>query len=75
MEISQIERAAVAAVQSPMVPLAVLVESLAVLRAVDRLGASEMVPVKVLVDATVATARLGFYVDKMLAAQQVGVTA
>ena len=75
MEHSLIERAAVAAVQSPTVPLSVLVGSLAVLRAVHGLGASEMVPVKVLVDATVATARLGFYVDKMLAAQQVGVAA
>ena len=74
MENSQVERAAVAAVQSPTVPLSALVEALAVLRAVHALKASDVVPISVLVDANVAKTRLGFWVDQMLAAQAVGVT-
>ena len=75
MENSQIERAAVAAVQSPTVSLKTLVEALSVLRAVHALSSSEVVPVSVLIAASLASCTLGHYVDRMLAAQQVGVTA
>ena len=75
METSQSERAAVALAKSPTVPLAVLVEAVAVLRALHKLGANEYVPARVLVDASLAFASLGYYVDQMLAAQAVGVTS
>ena len=75
MENSQVKRAAVAAAQPLTVPLDVLVECLAALRAIKDLGASDVVPIPTLVDARVAQIRLGFYLDEMLAAQQVGVTA
>ena len=75
MENSQVERSAVAAVATPKISLKVLVDALAVLRAVDALKAGEVVPVSTLVAASMAALFLGAHVDRMLDAQSVGVTA
>ena len=75
MENRQVERAAVAAVAAPTVPLKTLVEALAVLMAIHESRASDVLPIKLLVAASIAAGQLGHYVNQMLAAQQVGVTA
>ena len=75
METSQSERAAVAAVQSPTVPLSVLVQALAVLQAVHELRPSQAMPGRLHVAASVATGSLGHYVEHLMAAQAVGVTS
>lgn len=57
------------------ITLKVLVEALAVIRAVRALKTSDVVPVKVLVAAGLAEMDLGYHVDRILAAQQVEVAA
>ena len=75
MENSQIERAAVARVAAPTVPLKTLVECRDALMAIHALRCTEVVPVKVLVAVSVAAGQLDYYVNQLLAAQSVGVTA
>ena len=75
MENSQVERAAVAAVQAHTVPLKVLIDALNVLQAVHELRPSQAMPGRLHVAASIATGSLGHYVEHLLAAHQVGVTA
>ena len=73
METSQSERAAVAAVQSPTVPLAVLVQALNALNRSLSQRHSETTSFDTYEVLARASGSLGYYVDRMLAAQAVGV--
>ena len=75
MENSRIERAAVAAVQAPTVPLAVLVEALAALKVAMNQPTHQTTPFETYQLLARSVGKLGYSVDKMLAAQAVGVTA
>ena len=75
METSQSERAAVALAKSPTVPLAVLVQALNALNRSLSQRHSETTSFDTYEVLARASGSLGFYVDQMLGAQQVGVTA
>ena len=75
MENIKFERAAVARVAAPTVPLKTLVECRDALMAIHALRCTDVVPVKTLVAVSVAVGQLDYYVNLLLAAHQVGVTS
>ena len=72
---SQIERAAVAAVQSPTVPLSALIDALAALERVAELPANPLIAEDLFIQVLHARNGLDAYLAPILAAVQVGVTA
>ena len=75
MENSQIERSAAAAVAAPTIPLEYLIRAEQVLRAIRELPRPSEVPFELHLDASSCHAGLKYFLDLIVGAQSVGVTA
>ena len=78
MEYSPIERAAsdaAAAAKNPTVPLSVLIDALAAVNAALSVQMSEQIPFATYSLLARSSGQLGYCIDKLIAAQQVGVQA